>query len=134
MTMLHEEVNNFKPKDSVAQATSPKSAIFNSNAFDLLKVYHNIAYYTLSLPGKIRVSKDGDLRIHYYIYRKVNQMEILHFHIILEREFGNLDFTSGAVCGNANIFYYQDIVDIYSSLVSWFKKSKNKDYQPFYVV
>jgi len=44
---------------------------FGSNIFKLLKIYHNINYYALTLPEKIEVDRDRDLAIKCTVFRKV---------------------------------------------------------------
>jgi len=62
---VHEEMKSYESHND--RVFIP----FGSNIFKLLKIYHNINYYALSLPEKIEVDRDRDLAIKCTIFRKV---------------------------------------------------------------
>jgi len=51
----------------IAQIFSP----ITSNIFNLLKIYHNIGYYFLLQPEKLKVTPDGAFTIKCSFFRKV---------------------------------------------------------------
>jgi len=90
---------------------------FISNIFKLLKMYHDIYYYALLLPEKIKVGKDGNLSIIIVIFfERYIQNYIRYFkknHIISVC----VCLYSDIFCSNARIFSGDDLLVCSSSLL-----------------